>query len=239
MAIHIFQHMPTVGAKARRHVFGVPALRVAIDGDAVVVVDAGELAELERPCDCAGFVGDALHHAAIAGEHPGAVVNGRQALAVELARQQRFREGHPHGIGEALAQRPGGRLDARAMAVFRVPGRLGAQLPETLEIVRGDVVARQVQRRVQQHGAVAVGQHHPIPVPPVRIARVVPQHLTPQHLRHVREAHGHAGMPAVGAFDRIHRERPDGVRTVPWGRHGRLEGVAKTPSIPKRAAGFR
>ena len=42
-------------------------------------------------------------------------------LRAETRRHVAFRNRHADGIADALAQRPGGGLDARGMAVFRVP----------------------------------------------------------------------------------------------------------------------
>ena len=68
----------------------------------------------------AGLVADAFHQAAIAGDHPGAVVH--QALA-EFGREQAFRQRHAHGGRQSLAERPGGHFDSWMLVVFRVPGR--------------------------------------------------------------------------------------------------------------------
>ena len=50
------------------------------------------------------------------------------------------------------------------------PGRLAVQLAEVLQLVDRQVVAGQVQQRVQQHRAVAVRQHEAVAIGPVRIA---------------------------------------------------------------------
>ena len=51
-----------------------------------------------------------------------------------------------------------------------------------------------MQERVNQHGAVAVGQHKAVAIAPMRVARVVVQMLAPQGDRDIGHAHGRAGM---------------------------------------------
>jgi hypothetical protein len=64
-------------------------------------------------------VGNAFHHAAIAQEHVGVVVDDVVAGTVELRAQHFFGQRETHGW-RALAQRAGGGFDARGVAEFRV-----------------------------------------------------------------------------------------------------------------------
>ena len=68
------------------------------------------------------------------------------------------------------------------------------QLAEVLQLLHGQVVARQMQERINQHRAVTVGQHKAVAVAPMRVARVVVQMLAPQSDSYVGHAHGRAGM---------------------------------------------
>ena len=81
VAVDVPQDAPPVSFETGRDVFGVPVPRLAVDGDAVVVVKAGELAESQSAGEGGGFVRHPLHHAAVAREHPGAVVHHGEALA--------------------------------------------------------------------------------------------------------------------------------------------------------------
>ena len=85
--------------------------------------------------------------------------------------------------------------------------RLAVQLAEALELLERQRIAGQVQQRVQQHRAVAVGQHEAIAVRPDRIGGIVLQMPAPQHLGNLGHAHRHAGVAAVGRFHRIDREK--------------------------------
>jgi hypothetical protein len=99
-----------MASKRRCDVLGEGLVEGAVEGDLVVVVDADEVAEPEVAGERGGLVGDALHHVAVGDEGPHAVP--------EEAREARLghlrREGHADGVGEALTERPGGDLDARA-----------------------------------------------------------------------------------------------------------------------------
>ena len=112
---------------------------------------------------------------------------------------------------DALAERPGRRLHARRVTVLGMPRGHAAPLAEALQLVQRQVVAGQVQQRVEQHAAVPGRQHEPVAAGPVRVRRVVPQVARPQDVRHRRRAHRQAGMARLRLLDGVDRERADGV----------------------------
>jgi hypothetical protein len=122
MTIHIADHMPAIGFEALAGIVGEPALDMAIDRDAIVVPEGGELPQPPGAGQRAGFVRNALHQAAVAEEHPGAVIDDLMAGTIEFGGEQLFRHRHAHRVGNALTERSGGRLDARRIAIFRMPG---------------------------------------------------------------------------------------------------------------------
>src|SRR5690606_1319679 len=134
--------------------------------------------------------------------------------AVEALRHQLFGQREADGVGEALAQRPGGGFDAAGDEVFRMPRGAVAELAEVLQLFQRQVVAGQVQQRVLQHRTMPVGQHEAVAVEPLRVARIVVQVVVPQHFGDVGHAHGHAGMAGVGRLDGVHGEDADGIGEV-------------------------
>ena len=122
----------------------------------------------------------------------------------------------------------------RAELPLGVPRRLAAPLAELLQIVERDVVAGEVEQRVQQHRAVAGRQHEAIAIEPQRRARIVPEVALPQHVRHRCAAQRQPGVARVRLLDRIDRESPDRVdrqrRKV--GRHRRADAsmVVRCPT---------
>ncbi len=101
------------------------------------------------------------------------------------------------------------------------------QLAEVFQLVDGQVVAGQVQQRVDQHGAVAIGEHETVAVGPLRVGRVVLEVLAPQRYGHVGHAHRGAGVAGLGLLNGIHSQRADGIGHHRGGVcHGRrLRGV--------------
>ena len=98
------------------------------------------------------LLADALHQAAIADDHPGAVID--QAFA-EAGRQQPLGDRHANGRRQSLAERAGGGLDARRFAKLGMSGGGGMQLAEILDVVDGHAgLPGQMQQRVEQHGSV-------------------------------------------------------------------------------------
>ena len=203
--------VPAIGAEAGGHVLAEGDVGVALDGDLVVVIQGDELVELQGAGQRAGLVGDALHHAAVAEDAVGVVVDHVEALAVELGRQMLFGHGHAHGVGDALTQRAGGGLNAHGVLVLGVAGGLGAELTEGLEVVDGQAVAEQVQKGVQQHRAVAGGKHEAVAVDELGIGGVVDHLTAPQGVGHGGRAHRHAGVAGLGLLHGLGAENADGV----------------------------
>ena len=240
MAVDRADHVPAVGAEARRGVVGEPVVHLAVDRDAVVVVQRHQLAELPDAGQRGHLVRDAFHQAAVAEEHPGAVVDHVVAGAVEFGSEQLFRKRHANRIGEALAERTRGRFHARRDADLRMPRRLAVHLTEVDQLLHREVITRQVQQRVVQHRAVTVADDEAIAVGPLRIGRVVPVVPAPQRQRDLGHAHGHARMTGVGLLHRIHRQGPDGVAQIAVGggeggagsRHVGREAIARGAARP-------
>jgi hypothetical protein len=84
------------------------------------------------------------------------VIDYVEALFVEGGGKGAFGNGHAHGTGNALTQRPGGDFHPRSQAVFGVARSFGMNLPELFQVGKAEVVARQVQQPVKQHGGMAV-----------------------------------------------------------------------------------
>ncbi len=139
------------------------------------------------------------------------MVDDVEALAVELGGQVLFGHGHAHRVGDALAQRAGGGLDAHGVAVLGVAGGQGAELPELLEVLDLQAVAEQVQQAVDQHGAVAGGQHEAVPVDPLGIGGVVLHLLAPDGEGGGGRAHGHARVTGFGLLHALGGQDTDRV----------------------------
>ena len=128
----------------------------AVDRDVVVVVEYDQLAQPEVAGERAGLGGDALHQVAVAGDHVGVVVDDVAAGPVEArARGSRSASAIPDGRSRSPA--PAARSSSRRRGVLASgwPGRLRAPLAEALELVERQVVAGEVEQRVEQHRAVA------------------------------------------------------------------------------------
>ena len=211
MAVHVADHVPAIGLEALGAVVDEPGLDAAVDADAVVVVDRDQLVQLPRRRQARGLVADAFHQAAVAEKHIGAVIDQRVARAIELVRQQLFGQRHAHRIGQALAQRAGGRFHAGRDADLGVARRLAVQLPEVAQLAHRQVVAGEVQQCVQQHRGMAVGQHEAVPSRPLRVGRVVPQVPAPEGDGDLGHAHRRARVARVGLLHGVHGQRTDGV----------------------------
>ena len=101
-----------------------------------------------------GLVGDAFHHVAVAEQGVGHVVDDGVTGLVVATGEKAFGHGHAHRVRRALPERARGGFDARGAKRLRMAGSARSPLPEGLEFVEGQVVTREVQHRVEEHGAV-------------------------------------------------------------------------------------
>ena len=212
--VDVGDHLPAVRLEAPAHVVGEPLLDLAlvgVDRDAVVVVDGDQLAEAQRAGERAGLVRDAFHHAAVAHEDVGVVIDDRVVGAVELGGEQALGERHADRVRDALAEGPGGRLDTRGAAALGVAGRLRAELAEAPQLGKRQVVAGEMQHAVEQHRAVAVREHEAVAVRPRGVGRVVAQVPLPERHRDLGHAHRHPRVARLCRLHRVHRERANGI----------------------------
>ena len=155
------------------------------------------------------LVAKALHQAAVARDHIGEVID---AVVAEARVHQPFGQRHADCRGDALPERPGGRLDTGGVAILGMSRRLRSPLPEGPEFVRRHaLVARQVQQRIQQHRAMTGGQHETIAIRPRRVGRIEFEKPGKQNGSDVGHAHRHARMTRLRLLDGVDRQEADGV----------------------------
>ena len=219
MAVDVGYHVPAVGLKTFWRIVGEPALNLAVDGNTIVVIDRNEFAQPERAGPRAGLVRYALHQTAIAQKDPGMVINNGVPLAIELGRQRFLCQRHPDGIRDTLPQRPGRGLDTGGVAIFWVAWRLAMELPELFQVFGGEFISGEMQQGIDQHRAVAIGQHEPVAVGPIRIRRVVSHQAIPQHLGNIRHTHRRTGVTRFRYLDGVHGKGTNGVGQFSLRRH--------------------
>lgn len=165
--------MPAVGVEPSRAIFGEGDRGAGGQRDPIVVVQADQLAEPEMAGKRGRFRCDALHQVAVADEYVGVVIHDREAGTVVARCELRFRHRHADGVGEALAERAGRRLDTRREAALRMAGCEAARLPEVADLIERQVVAGEVEQAVQQHRAMSGRQDEAIAIEPRRVGGVM------------------------------------------------------------------
>ena len=230
--------VPAVGLVPPGHVLGEGDRSRPVDGDPVVVVQHRQLSEPQVTGQRRRLAGHALHHVAVATEHPGAMVDQLVSGPVVAGGQQPLGDRQPDPVANPLAQRAGGHLHSGGVPVLRVARRLGTQHALLLEVPDAQGIAGQVQHRILQHRGVPVGQHEPVPVEPLRVGRIEPQEPGPQHIGGRGQRHRRPRMAAARLLDGVHRQDPDGIdrQPVQVAAFGCLHGYTSTswPSSDQR-----
>jgi hypothetical protein len=211
VAVGHLDRLPAVGFEARGLVLGERDLGAGRQRDRVVVVQAHQLAQLQVTGERRGLRRDALHQVAIADDGPGSMVDHRMAVAVVGAGQLRLGDGQSNRVGDALAQRSRGHLDAGRVAPLGVARRAAAPLSELLQVIDGQAVAGHVQQAVEQRRAVACRQHEAVAIGPLRVGGVVLEEARPQDVGHGRRVERQAGVAAVGLLHHVHGQKAQRV----------------------------
>ena len=94
---------------------------------------------------------NAFHHAAVAHECVGEVVNNVMTWTVELRGQGFLGNRHTHRVSNTLTQRAGGGFYTCGVTHFRVTWRFGVQLAEVFQLFNWQIVASEVQQAIDQH----------------------------------------------------------------------------------------
>jgi len=136
-------------------------------------------------------------------------VNGQRFFIafVEPRRQVRLGNGHAHGVGQSLSERPRGNLHAGRVPVFGMTRRAASPLAEVFDVVHREVVAGQMQKRIEKHGGMTGGKHKAVAVGPERIFWIVFEMPRPERERRGGGAQRHAGMAGFGLFNRVGRQK--------------------------------
>src|SRR5438132_2011589 len=111
-------HVPMIPHETRRHVVAERQSRIALNGNAIVVVDPDEIAETQMPSQRRRLTGDAFHHAAIPAQRHDVVRDDLVPWTIVVRAQPAARHGHADTGGHTLSQWPSGRLDTRCQRVI-------------------------------------------------------------------------------------------------------------------------
>ena len=171
--------VPPIRFEALADVVAVGQRGVAVDGDVVVVVDADQVAETLMAGKRGGLVADALHEAAVAGDDEGVVVDD---VVAELRAKTTFGDRHADGVGETLAERPGGHFDARGVVCLGMAGCERAPLAEGFDVVELEPVAGEVRTSSTAGSTRDRWRGRTVTVGPVWVRRIVMHHAAEEHM---------------------------------------------------------
>ena len=189
MAVDGANDVPSVSTESSSRVIAEPARDWAVNADAVVVIERDELIQLQHTSQRTGLVADALHQATVTQKRIGVVIDDGVVRLIKLVTQKLFGQGHADRVRDALPERASRCFDSNRHADFGVAWRLAVQLPKALEFADRQVIARQMQERIEDHRGMSIGQHEAIPIRPMGVGRVVPQVPIPERDGHLSHAH--------------------------------------------------
>ena len=153
----------------------------------------------------------AFHQIAVGGDDISVVIDD----ARKARGQHALRDRHADRGRNPLPQRAGCRLHAGSAPVFGMPRRPRTDLAELFDVFDpqsfGAADAGQIEQAVQQHAAVAAGEHEPVAIGPMGIGGVELEHVAPENGRDIGAPHRQAGVAALGLLDRVEGEKADRI----------------------------
>ncbi|CAH0365717.1 unnamed protein product, partial [Pelagomonas calceolata] len=224
VAVRQRDDVPAVGLVSGTHILGLRELGHLVERDIIRVVQDDQVVELLVRREARRLGTDALLEAAVADHAEDVVVEDRVLRRVEHGGRHLGGRGEARAVRDTGSQRTGRGLDTRRR-VFRVRelgvARRGAVvLAEVRDLVLGDVVAGQVEPRVEEHAAVARAEDEAVAVDPGRVVGVEGHGLAEEDRAHLGGAERQAEVAGLGRGDRVHREA---ARLVGGG----LEGLGR------------
>ena len=221
--------LPAVALEALLRVVRHRQRRVALDRDAVGVVDEDEVVELHRARPAARLVRNALLQVAVAAEDP-RLVAGLRLLRAE-------RQAHAHG--DALAERTRRHLDAGEEPALGMPRAAAAVLAERLELVhRQPRDAREVEQRVDQRARVPARKDETVAARPLDVLRRHVEVVEPERNGEVGHAQRGARMTRIGLVDHVRAQTADRVRREFKLFDGEFHSLYSIPLSPRRVYGL-
>mmetsp|Transcript_28771 Transcript_28771/g.56197 ORF Transcript_28771/g.56197 Transcript_28771/m.56197 type:complete len:291 (+) Transcript_28771:1437-2309(+) len=203
-------NLPAVRLVARGGVLGLGVLGHLVEGHVVGVVDDDKVVEALVGSKASALVRDALLEAPVTAESDGHRVKDGVVLGVEHGLLHLLGGGNASSVDDTLAEGAGGGLNAGGVVLAR--GELGVTgghrvvLAEVLDLLHGDLVARDVEPRVEEHGAVSARENEAITVDPLGILGVVLEEVGEEDSADLSAAEGKAEMAGLGRGDGVHGE---------------------------------
>ncbi len=157
--------VPANSLEPRTDVLAERDVGAPVDRDVVVVVEVDEPAQPEMAGQRCRLGADSLHEVTVGDEGVGEVIHD---LLPQPTAQMALGHRHADGRSETLAQRTRGHLDPDVVIDLGVSRGVTSPLTKVAEVVEGQREPGEMQQRVQQHRAVAVGEDEAIAIGPVR-----------------------------------------------------------------------
>ncbi len=203
--------MPAVRAVASGDVLGEGDRRRRRQRHVVVVVEDDEAAEPEVGGERARLALQALHHVAVRGEDVGEMLEELVPGPVVARGEVGLTQGHSERVADALPERAGRCFDAVGDVALRMARSLAPPLPEPFDLIEREIVARQMEQRVEERRSVPRGENEAVAIPPAWVLRVVTKKARPKDVSHGSRPHRQPGMTRVRRLDHVDREEAERV----------------------------
>jgi len=144
LGVHL-EGFETVGFKTLPRVLALGLRRHRVEGDTVVVVEEDQIVETEVAGEGRSFGGDSFLQAAVTGEANDTLVENFVVGGVVAGGCHLCGNGKTDSVPNPLAERAGRALDPRSFSVFGMPRCLATHLPESTDLVDGQIEPAQVK----------------------------------------------------------------------------------------------
>ena len=185
-------------------VLALSELRHRVKRHVIGVVNENEVVQSVVPRESGRLARDAFLKATVTGEHDDVVVDNPVLGGIVFGGRHFAAEGEADSVRHTLAERAGGAFDADGLKGLRMTRSLAAQRAEVRDLLHWQIIAREMQPSVEEHGAMACREHKAVTVQPLRVGWIALQKMAEECRAHLRRAEWQAEVAGRAFVDRVH-----------------------------------
>mmetsp|Transcript_6851 Transcript_6851/g.13635 ORF Transcript_6851/g.13635 Transcript_6851/m.13635 type:complete len:272 (-) Transcript_6851:81-896(-) len=193
------------------NILGERDVGMAINGNAVVIVQSNQLSESPMPGKGSSFGRNTFHVATISHDDICVVINQVHSRLVVASCQVLLSNCKSNCISNSLSQWPSCDFDSLGQEILWMSWGLRSPLTELLQVLNSHVVSHQVKERVVKHRSVSSGQNKAITTQPGYVFWIGCHEILEEDIGHGSTPHRKSRMSRVSLVHTINRKETNGI----------------------------
>ena len=150
IAIFDRNRLEAEGSHACLNILREGDIRITLDGDFIGIIEDNQFGQAKRASQRERLRRDTFHHAAVATQREGVMVNDFVTRTVELSSQMCLSHCHTNSHTHTCAQRASRSFDTNRMTILWMSRRKRAVLTELFHIIQRQAITKEMKQRIKQ-----------------------------------------------------------------------------------------